>query len=579
MDFENELKKLYVEMEEKCYTIIDLREFLNKFMHLRELCLGEDDFNLFNKIQSEIDFLKMKIEDGTVKGKLISYVDDTYYPNYEDFSNETKEYLKERYHATKNPALKARYSIILWNIYRDHNYAISTIDSYFNLIDICTEKIDEDFYSYVLTNSIINAYRLSSSIKYKKKEAIDLLINEILNEENRTFRHKLDLIHLFIDEKKKLKVHLPKIEEYWWDFYQNSDERQKEDILKIGMKINNPQESKYDWTTELAKYYEDLANNHSEPTVKSSFFKDSMKYYKQVNNKKKVEELLKLSENNKKDMHFGEFKLPIDILPITTELMKYLTMGHIELLNCLSKSGDFIPKLKKDDKTYKIALNKTPILTMSTKEYFDNNYNNIDKFRNKNNKVEEHNLSLYSFGISILNFYLSELIILAIENKLLDFKKVMSYLKNTWLNKNMINGHSILYYVEPSIKSYFKEIENYLSDYEKDYSNFILAIDSLTLKIELIIKALCKKNHIGLTVFTDKYGKSKTEVKNLDKIFDDDEFKNLILEQDLEFLEYVLLNKGLNLRNKVAHGLDMSIYNNGYMNILFLCLLRLSKYN
>ncbi|MDO5843484.1 MAG: DUF4209 domain-containing protein, partial [Methanobrevibacter ruminantium] len=61
-------------------------------------------------------------------------------------------------------------------------------------------------------------------------------------------------------------------------------------------------------------------------------------------------------------------------------------------------------------------------------------------------------------------------------------------------------------------------------------------------------------------------------------IFDNEDFKNLINESDYNFLKYVLIEPGLNLRNKSAHGLDLSIYNFSNANLLFLCFFRILKY-
>ena len=85
----------------------------------------------------------------------------------------------------------------------------------------------------------------------------------------------------------------------------------------------------------------------------------------------------------------------------------------------------------------------------------------------------------------------------------------------------------------------------------------------------------CKNN--GINIITVQQDGLSSRI-SLEKLFNNDDFKNLILESDYHFLKYVLIEPGLNLRNKSAHGLDLSIYNFSNANLLLLCLLRIIKY-
>lgn len=51
-----------------------------------------------------------------------------------------------------------------------------------------------------------------------------------------------------------------------------------------------------------------------------------------------------------------------------------------------------------------------------------------------------------------------------------------------------------------------------------------------------------------------------------------------MLENDYDFLKFILLKPELNLRNESAHGFDLKIYTVDNTNLLLLCFFRLLKY-
>ena len=73
-------------------------------------------------------------------------------------------------------------------------------------------------------------------------------------------------------------------------------------------------------------------------------------------------------------------------------------------------------------------------------------------------------------------------------------------------------------------------------------------------------------------------GNGTTSEKLLHDFFNDSMFKEILLENDYDFLKYVLLKPGLNLRNKSAHGFDLNIYTFDNANLLLLCFFRMLKY-
>ena len=113
-------------------------------------------------------------------------------------------------------------------------------------------------------------------------------------------------------------------------------------------------------------------------------------------------------------------------------------------------------------------------------------------------------------------------------------------------------------------------------------------IDSLTLKVEGLLRYFCEK--IGIATFKTRQKGSQKLV--MEKLLDDlladiahqpslrPEQKTYFDEEDRILIKYVLAEKvGLNLRNEVAHGLmDIFEYTFERVVILFCIIIKLSKY-
>jgi len=108
-----------------------------------------------------------------------------------------------------------------------------------------------------------------------------------------------------------------------------------------------------------------------------------------------------------------------------------------------------------------------------------------------------------------------------------------------------------------------------------DEYNYVLFIDSIVSKLEYLVRKLCDIYNISML---KPQGRRTTSEKLLHDFFSDSKFKEVLLENDYDFLKHVLLKPGLNLRNKSAHGFDLIIYTFEYANLLLLCFFRLLKY-
>ena len=119
------------------------------------------------------------------------------------------------------------------------------------------------------------------------------------------------------------------------------------------------------------------------------------------------------------------------------------------------------------------------------------------------------------------------------------------------------------------------------ADPTRNFPNFVLSLDSLTLKIEGIFRDLCQLSGIAVSHQTkDNLGRNIVHEKDINALLYEDAIKKLFDEDDLLFFKFLLIEKsGYNLRNKIAHSLmSFQEYDCDYMHLVILALLRLGKY-
>ena len=182
---------------------------------------------------------------------------------------------------------------------------------------------------------------------------------------------------------------------------------------------------------------------------------------------------------------------------------------------------------------------------------FDINHNIIDT-----SSATNMNSRIALIEIQIINM---------IKVKPITFSILRRYLEQTWINQRyLINGknESWLDVLNPSLRELCHQF-TFLS--KNKAPNFILAIDSLTPKIEGLIRDFIKYKG-GITTKINSNDTSEeilleglinSEPPTQSPLAITDCFTNF----ELEFIKYILTNKGKNIRNKIAHSF---FYSNNY---------------
>lgn len=201
----------------------------------------------------------------------------------------------------------------------------------------------------------------------------------------------------------------------------------------------------------------------------------------------------------------------------------------------------------------------------------------------------------YGFHFQLGSQKMHRFFISAYQKEKLSYDSVISYLETTWFNDPFVRNYSgreievkPLDTLKPGLRRIFDELHLFDADNSHQYDT-VTIIDSLTLKIEGLLRFFCER--IGISTFKPRQkGNNKVIMeKLLDELLSDVAHKPKwnsdqitgFDEEDRIMLKYVLTEKvGLNLRNEVAHGLmDVFEYNFQLVVILLSLILKLSKYS
>ena len=181
--------------------------------------------------------------------------------------------------------------------------------------------------------------------------------------------------------------------------------------------------------------------------------------------------------------------------------------------------------------------------------------------------------------------FLHHVIVLGVKTGHLTYRNFIDFLvDNTWIGKPHIKidlaGNSEttnwVQLLAPSIVEFFVQVQAW-GESEYYTPNFILCIDSLTLKMDGLFRNFCERINVAISIGKEK-GMQEILMSN---ILDSETIKKYFDEDDRLLFEYAFSNEGgLNLRNNIAHSFYFADeYISDKMLLLLAMLLRIGKYN
>ena len=571
-----EFKNIIKEMDSELNKYSKRRKYEKKLSYLKEN--HENETDLINKITYEIDSLNFSIQNG----KLVPLLEygDWRYPDINGCDNDYKDYIKQRFNDTSNPILKNMYLIIILNSNLIYEEIKLFLDKSLNLLNhYLTIETNLE-----LTNDLLMiTFDKCMSLRYKKEDIKSLVIRYVKAEFNEISNKKF-LIELMLSKKRVFKKDdFEGLEDICWDCAQKSASRTIIDFLSLGQKISQKiQSDKYKWFDEIGKTYEDFAEEREDSKlIQNRHLSKSMEYYQKGGNPQKIEEMSIKLKKVQKELRLAEihYKFAVDerkVSEFMTEIYK-IPLNSNQFIEYVihDKNGFLIPKLEKDDANYNNLSDNSPLFSLVCQLKLDNNHNITQILDNddEEKRIMDTNHRQYSSSIIFQNIFLKEMFSHTHDLEIFTYDTVITYLSNCQKFLNISGAEKpLLYYFKPIIKEYFKQFELMLLNEE---CNYVLFIDSIVSKLEYLVRKLCEIYNISML---KPQGNGTTSEKLLHDFFSNPKFKEVLFEKDYDFLKHVLLKPGLNLRNKSAHGFDLSIYTFDNANLLLLCFFRLLKY-
>jgi hypothetical protein len=205
---------------------------------------------------------------------------------------------------------------------------------------------------------------------------------------------------------------------------------------------------------------------------------------------------------------------------------------------------------------------------------------NVD--HNGTGGVSSYLLYIQNFTLRLVWYLFSN----GIKAGIISYKSLIDYLrKHSWYgqdftfidDENEKQGFDWIQMVSPSLCSFFQQSEVDMTLKNNSEEGYILAVDSLSIKFEGLLRELCRA--IGAQTIEFKTDGTEERI-SFDKLLNSEKIQALVPPNDIAFLRFLFTDAGMNLRNNVAHCFyPARKYSAGIMFLLIVALLRLGNYS
>ncbi len=526
-----------------------------------------------------------KITKTDVKGKLYSF------PNEQTFNEIEIEYIIERYKQSNNSWIKSKYSHLLWFATKDNRYAQQAIDCYLDIIEIIKNDTKINSLSKIVEILLAITEKTKFKIEIIKKLVLKLIKSKDLKP------YIIDSIVEIAFESKVFKANelifsLPILKDLV-NIEDNGNYFNNKTILNLAIKIaHNNNQTTNEYFELLAKNEDLIIEQHPNDNdfIKYIAYGEKAQYFKKAGNEIEYQANLLIYTNLKSKFELSHFetRLPEKEEELLNSYLNaksdYLTQLPTDtILSYIASGDDMFIKNEFLDKMTDNNL-KNSLTQLFSTSVFDIN-SNFKKLSDQDTYSHERfkNYTI-SFTVSVFPLFF-KIVANGIINGKLNYHTVFNYFeKNTWFGQRF-NLHNVkreidpndnwLSLIAPGLYDFFSQIECAFLMKENKIQNFILCIDSLTLKFEGALRDFIRL--IGGTTTTEKKGELKEQI--LEELLQNPKTHENFTEEDLTMFKYVFTNVGWNIRNNVAHCFyPFYSYSFQHATLIFLCLLRLGKY-
>jgi hypothetical protein len=568
----------------------------------------DEQSELLQKIKFEVDINSVVISNNTLNPKM-SGTDENgnpiEYPPFRQWNEKAFDYIRDRLNTTKNKYLKIRYAMLLWHSKQKHrDYANIAIETYLELfqevrqqiIDADDRKTREKFESI-----IYNLIPLAISINHSEISNIKSDFVETLKEIKTDGKNKFlvsSMIYTMLEYPKlfkqaKILEVKPLIETILSNLVSEHDKiRICELAIKLEQKTNGQKEK---WLRKIGTSYETLSFQREDDTkiAAFSFCKDALSVFKELKDQDKIQELSLRYDYLKKNMKLGKFSKQIDVTEIVNQRKaqadKITESEPIDIFRYISNSDEVVPSYTSLKESAKEKLDSNGFEKIVSKSVIDSSGHISETFNSDEEKIKSIMIESADFKIKYdLDILIQEICYNGIKKSKISLSSFEEYFKKeSWLGMDLSRilkqgdkeDYNWIELILPSFENYLALMQKIIDQVE--VPNFILAIDSLTLKIEGIIRDICHRIGVStINVSKSKTGQKVIREKDVNILLHEPKLIEFLSEDDLFFLKYLLIEKaGKNLRNKIAHTLliHKENYHIGLIHLVLIAIFKLGK--
>ena len=516
------------------------------------------------------------------------------YPDINQFSDKELDYLKTRLNEANHPFLKSRYAHLLWIRTKHNQFAQTATDEYRKLLSLYYgNSVNGGDKFYLFSQVLAVMHSISTKIKYKLGE-LKIELIKWLKDENIPLTWRGNILAIIVDSmvfKKSdlsgLTLHMLSGMEGKQESYSTIDDYLKQ-CLQLSLKEGVLSDDIYMRMGMNELSLAEMKSGDESGLIRISCYQRAAHYFKQGNNVEEYNKALELYTNQKSKLHLKLFQYefsPEQVGQINDTLNKVvdkmLSLEDYSPLEYLVHNRHFLMNESDLQKEAEGTIGNT-ITYVSNTSVYDNN-NNFRQLSGQEDKVAFHKHQIYSFHLQttaiplVIKFFYK-----GIRTGKLNRDKIISFFNQTWFSKGLEaftadEKKEVFSWIEllgPGLYDLISQMEAQILD-NKFKPNYILSIDSLSTKIEGVIRDLARLAKKPVT----KIREGDAVEMNLEELLRDEAITSLFKDYDILLWKYVLTKSGWNLRNNTAHSFYRPTdYSENRAILLLLSIFRLCKY-
>lgn len=499
-------------------------------------------------------------------------------------------YFDRRIASTGNQFLVYRYGYFAYMLSNNRQYAEKVIDALIG----CLEELlpaEKDNYPSHAKDSIEALMMLSKKVKYHQKEVENLIWNILDGDYG--CRTKLMVLENAQQIVFFTSASAGRVVEKCKQLFPLAPERWIEKCCEIGLHYAVKLQAKGKpyfiyfnealGDIEMAQLVDITSepNNIALPFLNDSHLEKAMQFYKEAGSTEKMLDAQRQYTSNKKNLKYFHF---VSSKKTDKRVVEYFRCLNDRLLNGKFSflMWNLVIPVQYLFPSFKLIKEKIIGDENTTKQL---GFSNRIKDLNGNSQEAGDDFHVWKkYEVWLLNIVCNpilELILTAVKQKKMTYAKV-----KTWMSRETCFGIPLEYprnnkvvtaswfsQIDYAIKILIQQCRHTLDNKPTDWR---IPIEVLSIRFEGILRTIVADQG-GQTTKT-RCGGNTSEVL-LDSLLREPCLLQVFAEEDVEFFEYVLTSKGLNIRNNVAHAFYIpQDYGITYAILVFLCMLRLAKF-